>query len=840
MKYSLNYFLITLSFFLIGYVNAQVYYVSSSQGNDENDGLSIQSPFESIDKLNSMVFSPGDSIYFKSGDYWEGMFWLKGSGSSTNPIVIDVYGGNTKPIINGYGYQSSILIFNDQHIEINGLEIFNYSSHLEDGPSLISEETPGLFANGPNTSWTNVFTACQIGDGNNGAMQTFVINITNLPLEGANYRNIRTVANQNWYFAPIQALSLGPNVMTVNSVDFERTVKFQFSSSDIEFDSISLNGVTVYGGAAKKLNGFGGSENSWGSGKNVRFGIKVVASTQDLENFSFNNLYIHDIYPTPDLSENVHLGYGIKLETQSDTMSGLFNTISDVELVNTTISKTGHYGFWIKSLGLVGIDYVKNNHILVENCLFENTGGSGFVPNKSNNVLVQNCVFNHTGSSIDNRMWKRGSGMWPFDCKNVVAQHNRFMNAHGPMDSYGSHIDYGNENVVFQYNYSYNNEGGFAEILGDNINCGYRYNISVNDGYREDPDGIPWNKKGKIFWVSNYCGSNTIRCPSSGTFIYNNTIFVNDSLNPEIYFWPDVGDVHVYNNLIVVSQAGETISTLIENDLNELYISHNLFYDSSRINLDSDLENNALYEDPMLLNSFYMGENNPQAYQIQNGSPAIGNGFLINGSNDSINYLQHNGGLDYFGNIVSHNFPSNIGAFNGTIFNGPDQQILDIPVGWSIFSTYMLADNMALDSILNPILSNIIIVKDYLGTALLPEFNFNGIGDLIVGSGYQIKTTEASSFAVTGTYLNPVENPITLLAGWNMIGYLRMESAPADLVLAELSDSGNLVIAKNYIGSAFIPEFNFNGIGDLEPGKGYQLKTNEDDVLHFLSNESSY
>ena len=40
-----------------------------------------------------------------------------------------------------------------------------------------------------------------------------------------------------------------------------------------------------------------------------------------------------------------------------------------------------------------------------------------------------------------------------------------------------------------------------------------------------------------------------------------------------------------------------------------------------------------------------MGQNNPQAYQIQNGSPAIGSGFLINGSNDSINYLQHNGGL---------------------------------------------------------------------------------------------------------------------------------------------------------------------------------------------------
>ena len=51
----------------------------------------------------------------------------------------------------------------------------------------------------------------------------------------------------------------------------------------------------------------------------------------------------------------------------------------------------------------------------------------------------------------------------------------------------------------------------FAEILGDNINCGYRYNISVNDGYREDPNGVAWDKKGKIFWISNFCGQNPIK-----------------------------------------------------------------------------------------------------------------------------------------------------------------------------------------------------------------------------------------------------------------------------------------------------------------------------------------
>ena len=698
--------LIALSILFIADSKAEVYYVSSSQGNDSNNGLSIQSPFKSIEKLNTMQFNAGDTIYFKSGDYWQGMFWIKGSGSYTNPIVIDVYGGSIRPIINGFGYQASILIFNDQHIYINNLELYNSFSHLDSiGTTTISAETPDIFLNGPNNSWTNVYTACEIGDGNNGAQQIFSINVTNLPPQGANYRIARTVANQNWYFSPAQPLSLGPNTITVNSVNFDRTVKFQFSSGAVEFDAISLNGQNMYGGSAKKLTGLGGEENSWGSGKNVRFGIKVVASTQDLENFSFNNLYIHDIYPTPTLNSNIHKGYGIKLESQSDINSGLFNTISNIRLINTTITETGHYGFWIKSLGLIGIDSVKNNQIIVENCVFEHTGGSGFVPNKSENVLVQNCIFNHTGSSLDNRMWKRGSGMWPFDCKNVIAQHNKFMNAHGPMDSYGSHIDYGNENVVFQYNYSYNNEGGFAEILGDNINCGYRYNISVNDGYREDPNGIPWDKKGKIFWVSNFCGQNPIRCPNVGTFIYNNTVFVNDTLNPEIYFWPNIGDIHVYNNLIVVGQHGEIIPTLIENDFNELYISNNLFYDSTRINLDNDLKNNAIYADPLLFNTVSVGVNNPQLYKTQNNSPAIGNGFLINGSNDSTNYLEHNGGLDYFGNSVSHNSPSNIGAYNG--FGTVDilsQNVGDLKISPSVTNNYV---NISIQNFTGPIQTEI-------------------------------------------------------------------------------------------------------------------------------------
>tara|TARA_B110000305_G_scaffold235777_1_gene296023 strand:- start:180 stop:2081 length:1902 start_codon:yes stop_codon:yes gene_type:complete len=536
-------------------LNASTYFVSNSLGNDTNSGLSSQTPIKSISRLNTFNFFPGDSILFKSGDTFLGMFWLKGSGDSSHPIVVDTYGGLDKASINGDGYQSCILLFNNEFISINNLDISNENSHLD-----------------------------------------------------------------------------------------------------------SLGNI-------KLLAGFSGASNTWGSGKNVRFGIKIVATSKSLTGFSFNNLKIHDIYPSPVLSQNIHKGYGIKIESQSDTLSFLYNRISDLKIYNCDISKTGHYGIWVKSLGLNGIDSVKNSNINILECNFEDTGGSGFVPNKSKNILVQNSSFNHSGSSIDPRMWKRGSGLWTFDCKDVIVQHNYFMNAHGPQDSYGAHIDYGNENVVFQYNYSYNNEGGFAEILGDNINCGYRYNISVNDGYRLDPNNSSWDKKGKIFWISNFCGSGP-RCPNVGSFIYNNTIFVNDSLNPEIYFWPNIGDVHLYNNLIYVGSYGNKIPTLLQNTSNILNISHNIFYDSSRLDLDSDLMNNAIFENPQLVNSFNQGVNNPLFYKIQNSSIAIGNGKLISGSNDSTNYLNNNGGKDYFGNLVSNSLLPNIGAYNGESLSG--------------------------------------------------------------------------------------------------------------------------------------------------------------------------
>ena len=58
-----------------------------------------------------------------------------------------------------------------------------------------------------------------------------------------NVRVYKTVSNGNVYLGNPVALTVGVNTITVLTVTFDRAVKFQFSSGDVEFDALTLNGV---------------------------------------------------------------------------------------------------------------------------------------------------------------------------------------------------------------------------------------------------------------------------------------------------------------------------------------------------------------------------------------------------------------------------------------------------------------------------------------------------------------------------------------------------------------------------------------------------------------------
>ena len=160
--------------------------------------------------------------------------------------------------------------------------------------------------------------------------------------------------------------------------------------------------------------------------------------------------------------------------------------------------------------------------------------------------------------------------------------------------------------------------------------------------------------------------------------------------------------------------------------------------------------------------------------------------------------------------------------------------------GWSIVSAYILPENTEFSNVIAPIVENIIIAKNYAGSTYLPDWDFNGIGEWQEGQGYLVKMSTTETLIIEGEQLMPENSPIDLLAGWNMIAYLRTEAASTDLVFSDLADAENLVIVKDYTGNVFLPDWDFNSIGNLEPGKGYQLKVNNASTLQYLANDLDY
>lgn len=116
---------VTSNAFLV--VSHRTFYVDSASGNDALNGLSQATAWKTLGMVNGTVFQPGDSILFKAGHSWTGQLKPKGSGSAGNPIVVGMYGGSAKPLINGAGLtgQGVVYLYNQAYWEITNLEIVN-------------------------------------------------------------------------------------------------------------------------------------------------------------------------------------------------------------------------------------------------------------------------------------------------------------------------------------------------------------------------------------------------------------------------------------------------------------------------------------------------------------------------------------------------------------------------------------------------------------------------------------------------------------------------------------------------------------------------------------------
>ena len=295
--------------------------------------------------------------------------------------------------------------------------------------------------------------------------------------------------------------------------------------------------------------------------QDLRAGILYIVSDDEThDNFIINDVTIKDIFfnnegfkrnPKEVRSPNgtQSYGWGIRILNLSDS-----GNLENITIKNPLIENISHSGIRVKGK----LDNKFKNVKVFNNKLLK-TGGPGMVFNSTYNLHAYENDINFSGSNDDSRKWGRGSGLWTWGSTLGLIEKNKFQNANGPADSAGCHIDFNCKDIVVQYNLSKNNAGGFVEILGNNYNCSYRYNVSINDGYRVKGEGNNF-QEGKSFWLSGFVGNGNKRHGPYNSYIYNNTVFVNKDIVSKIAVNKNSKGVLVANNIFYFE--GETAMVL--------------------------------------------------------------------------------------------------------------------------------------------------------------------------------------------------------------------------------------------------------------------------------------
>ena len=142
--------------------DANTYYVDSTNGNDANDGLTPETAFASIDKLNDLTFLPGDEILFKKGETFVGCFKPQGSGTEAAPITIGSYGDDdARPVLQpGEDWQVSHIMSADaMHPGVGGTTTSPYVNYVIQFYNVEYWEVSDLEIYDPTPQTTNDFTA---------------------------------------------------------------------------------------------------------------------------------------------------------------------------------------------------------------------------------------------------------------------------------------------------------------------------------------------------------------------------------------------------------------------------------------------------------------------------------------------------------------------------------------------------------------------------------------------------------------------------------------------------------------------------------------------------------
>jgi hypothetical protein len=113
----------------------RTFFVSSVSGDDGSDGLSPQSSWRSLGKVNGAELQPGDKVLFHRGEVWRGSL-IPRSGREGAPVTYAAYGEGARPMLLGSVSRNDP---RDWHQEAENL-------WATAEPTVLDIESPGGFA----------------------------------------------------------------------------------------------------------------------------------------------------------------------------------------------------------------------------------------------------------------------------------------------------------------------------------------------------------------------------------------------------------------------------------------------------------------------------------------------------------------------------------------------------------------------------------------------------------------------------------------------------------------------------------------------------------------------
>ena len=164
----------------------------------------------------------------------------------------------------------------------------------------------------------------------------------------------------------------------------------------------------------------------------------------------------------------------------------------------------------------------------------------------------------------------------------------------------------------------------------------------------------------------------------------------------------------------------------------------------------------------------------------------------------------------------------------------PDTQNINLSSGWSLISTYIDPFEPNVDSVFNNIQSQVIVMKNAMGDFYWPFYGVNLIGDMTIGSAYYIRMLSSQILSIYGDAIIPENTPVIINQGWTIVGYLRQNPGPIEIMLAPILN--DVIIVKDGDGNVLWPYFNLNMINYMIPGEGYSIKMNSQQTLTYPAN----